>query len=400
MGRLRAEGIHTTVISPPILGWNPAGPVEARFVRCPTLQGLLPRRDRRADKSCRQIAYGSSRAFVARLEERLLRPETMVPWVLPAVLRGISEARKHRARFVWAPYPTITSALAGALHARLTGLPFIFDMRDPFEPMAVGRRARWMKRIERYVCRHAHTVLVCTEQVRDYANTTYAPPGSALIANGGFDMPELDPRMRREPHQFTIRHVGVLCAERRPGPFLAGLALLLERRPELVGRVRVELVGPLDGDVGDVNAYLSPRLPEGTVELVGRVSRAEAARLMAESNLLLLIQHDTELADWTVPSKVFDYFAAGGPIMAIARNSELSSLLQATGHYAFHHSDTEGVAAALEEIIDEGVTGWQPTEAQRAALREYSWEALIPRIAGAIGKAVEGRAGGESPARG
>jgi len=407
LSRLHQEGVDATVISPPVFGWSPGSPVGARFARCPTLHGLLPRRQQSANLTCKEIAFAPPRgpllSSLGRLENRLIRPEPMVPWVLPAVWAGWREARRTRARFIWAVYPNLTGALAAAIHSRMSGLPLILDLTDPWESTVFreGLRARYLPHFEQFIQRTAHTILVTTQRLRQHLEEIGCqPPGGIIMAAGGFDLPDLAKATRPAPGPFTIRHVGLLSAHRNPRAFLCGLERLIERRPDLVNHLRVEFIGPIGADVDDIDAYTRHTLPQEVIAFRGRVPRQEACDLIAGADLLLLIQHDTELGDWTIPGKVFDYFETGRPVMAIARSGELCSLLHATGHYAFPHADTEGIAAALEQTIDRRTEGWQPTEAQRAALREYSWEALIPRIAGAIGQAVGEGASGEPPARG
>ena len=64
------------------------------------------------------------------------------------------------------------------------------------------------------------------------------------------------------------------------------------------------------------------------VRTVGELPRAEALRLQREANALLLItSHESSIAT----GKLYEYLAAGRPILALAGDNEAASIVAETG---------------------------------------------------------------------
>jgi hypothetical protein len=388
--RLQAHGVRMHVITPPMLGAGRPSELAASFVRCPSFSGIAAgaRTDREGP---RKIAFGAPNGSwlspLARLEAAVIRPEPMLPWAWPAARMGVRVGREIGARFVWATYPVMTACIAGAMHARRTGLPLIIRMGDPFTGPTRGRLHAVRARMERFACGSAHTLLAYTERMAAHLAGLYATPGGVLLTPGGFDLPPKAPRPATTG-PVTLRHIGLLYANRRPREVLEAVGLVLARRPDLVSRLRVEFIGPLHDEIRDTDAYTRHSLPPSVVAFRGPVPREEAGRLAREADVLLLVQHDDVLADWTIPRKVYDYMSAGPPILGVVRNPELVALLRATGHHAFTHAEVERMSELIERAAD-GHLPWPAADpTYRAALADHTWDALIPKLRAAVARAA------------
>jgi len=66
-----------------------------------------------------------------RFLEFLAIPDRWISWFFGGVIQGLLIYRKFKPLIIWSTYPIATAHLIGyALH-RLTGLPWIADLRDP-----------------------------------------------------------------------------------------------------------------------------------------------------------------------------------------------------------------------------------------------------------------------------
>ena len=114
--------------------------------------------------------------------------------------------------------------IAGALVARLSGRPFVYNIRDMYPDMAVGGSivapggfaARW-EAMHRWALRSAARVIVLGEDMRDRIVAKGVDPDRVVISRDGVTIPETlpppDNAVAREIHgnfRFTLVHAGNL----------------------------------------------------------------------------------------------------------------------------------------------------------------------------------------------
>ncbi|MEP6606550.1 MAG: glycosyltransferase, partial [Nitrosospira sp.] len=92
----------------------------------------------------------------------LALPDRWVSWWLGAIPLGLSLIRKYRPDIIWSTYPIATAHLIGLSLCRLTGIPWVADLRDPmtdvnYPPNRLTRRIyQWIEK---------KTIIHCTRAV-------------------------------------------------------------------------------------------------------------------------------------------------------------------------------------------------------------------------------------------
>ena len=72
---------------------------------------------------------------------------------------------------------------------------------------------------------------------------------------------------------------------------------------------------------------------------------------MRDADVLVLIQNVDDFSAETIPSKVYEYLAAGRPILGLVhRNAELAGMLKGLGHTVAEAADAGSVRGAVSEI--------------------------------------------------
>jgi glycosyltransferase involved in cell wall biosynthesis len=134
---------------------------------------------------------------------------------------------------------------------------------------------------------------------------------------------------------------------------LRAIEALVARRPELHGRVRLELVGPIsDGD--------RAALPDGLVHAHGYLSHAETIALLRGADLLFLPMHDLApgVRARIVPGKTYEYLASGTPILAAVPDGDAKELIErAGGSVVVRPTDVVGMERAIEAALDGAPAG-------------------------------------------
>ncbi|MBN2586630.1 MAG: hypothetical protein JXR55_04980, partial [Candidatus Fermentibacteraceae bacterium] len=149
----------------------------------------------------------------------------------------------------------------------------------------------------------------------------------------------------REPEDdIVITYTGFFMGNQTPEHFLHGLRLFLDRHPE--SRLRFRMVG-------DFGAFR--HLPDelgltNHIDVLGTVPFTEVRRYQLDSDILLLMlppQPGNELKN---PSKTVEYLLARRPVLAVAPEGDLTSLIDRLGAGYTASHDPESVSSAIEDI--------------------------------------------------
>jgi glycosyltransferase involved in cell wall biosynthesis len=237
----------------------------------------------------------------------------------------------------------------------------VADFRDPWarapwrdEWLPAARRAAQV--FERIVVRRADAVVFTTRTNLEEFSAFYGGALAAkfhLVRNGcGRDeFDGLTPLAR--DGRFTMLHAGSLYGGRKPTALFAALASLRDRGVidaqtfcfRQIGRVALSRF-----DVAEESRRLGLT---GLVELVASQPRREILREMLAASCLLLLQPGTTVS---IPGKLFEYLAAGRPILAIAEDGEVSELVRSSGcGLAVLPDDQAAIVRAIEELVRGGM---------------------------------------------
>lgn len=130
-----------------------------------------------------------------------------------------------------------------------------------------------------------------------------------------------------DPERFVLLHPGSLYGGRRdPGPLFSAVARAVARGALTPRRIVLRFLGP------DAPARLAELARahgvEDLVEILPRVDRAESLRQMVSASGLLIIQPGHGVS---VPGKLYEYFAAGRPVLALTEDDEIATLVRDSG---------------------------------------------------------------------
>ncbi|WP_334188584.1 glycosyltransferase [Noviherbaspirillum sp.] len=264
-------------------------------------------------------------SFKGRYLGLLALPDRWVSWWLGAVPSALKMVRARRPDVIWSTYPIATAHLIALSVHRLTGLPWIADMRDPmtdegYPANPLTRRAyQW---IEKKTLQHC-TKAVCTTPgtIAMYQRRFPEIPASrfALIENG-YDEENFQNAQaitNTSPDSkgpFSLVHSGVIYpSERDPTQFFQAIDILRREGKLSAETFRVvlratghdEYLGRLIAqyEIGDI-VKLEPPVP---------YKEALAEMLMADGLLILQASN----CNHQIPAKLYEYLRARRPILAL-----------------------------------------------------------------------------------
>jgi len=111
------------------------------------------------------------------------------------------------------------------------------------------------------------------------------------------------------------------------------------------------------------------------------VPHVEAIKYQRKSQVLLLIEIDSEDTKCIIPGKLFEYMVSNRPILSIGpKDSDVSEILRATntGNY-FLYSDYEAIKEAVLDMFEAFRTG--DLKSNAIGLQQYSRKALTSKLA-------------------
>jgi glycosyltransferase involved in cell wall biosynthesis len=245
--------------------------------------------------------------------------------------------------------PPHSTHLAGIWASKKFGIPWLADFRDPWAELSYYDELPFLPWSRRLDGRHEANVLKTADSV-----VTVSPAIAGMIRKksdqvvrvipNGYDPEDFENVDPIRGEGFRVVHVGTLTAGQDPGNVWAQLAGL--RRAGL--DVRVTLVGRVDSDV--VESIAGAGLSEA-LELVPYVEHSRAVAYMKGADLLLLCVPRTKNDTGILTGKVFEYLAAGRPILGLGpTESDVSGLLNRSGQGSMlAYEDAGGIRAALEK---------------------------------------------------
>jgi glycosyltransferase involved in cell wall biosynthesis len=224
---------------------------------------------------------------------------------------------------VWGTSPPIFQGATAWLLARLKGAKFLFEVRDlwPKFAIAVGvlknplliRMSEWL---ERFLYRRADRVMVNSPGFIAHVETvSRSAVRVELIPNGAdpsmFDPSSVGADFRRAHHledKFVALYAGAHGMSN-------DLDVVLEAAKLLANEKKIQIV--LLGD-GKEKAALQARAEQmqlSNVSFIPSVPKSEMSQALAAAEACIAILKPLEAYKTTYPNKVFDYMAAGRPIV-------------------------------------------------------------------------------------
>jgi glycosyltransferase involved in cell wall biosynthesis len=350
---LPALGIETHVLAPEDPKWVHRDP----DLRVPTQAWIHRVRyvGPRARKPAEELRAASSPLEKAVVQaqvtaRRLLLPDASVTWNLTAIPAAIRLVRSEGIDVVLTTSPPGSVHFVGAAVKRATGAKWVADLRDPLvanqhrrsDTTAARARQATNERLARLVARRADAISCVSEAIAEEMRSL-EPHGLVRTIANGCDFDDFAGLAYEPAGRFRITHAGSFFGRRDPRPFLEALA-----------GSGLDVVARFVGDFRSSDREWAASLGLGDrLELVPYAPRAESLRLQRDSEALLLLVPDADGRGRGVLSgKVFEYLAAGRPILAVVPpDGAAAELVRETGAgIVVAPDDVAGIRAGLEEL--------------------------------------------------
>jgi glycosyltransferase involved in cell wall biosynthesis len=246
--------------------------------------------------------------------------------------------------------------IAGAFVARLSGRPFVYNIRDMYPDMAVGGSivrpgsftARWEK-LHRWALRQATRVIVLGEDMRDRIVAKGVDSARVVISRDGITVPETLPppenpvaREIRGEFRFALVHAGNL------GFYGAWQTLISAVRMLENDGVGLVFVGE-----GAMKSQVQAMAAECRAVRFLPFRPVSEIPLVLSSGDMHVVTVKRGLEGVVVPSKLYPTLAAGRPVLGIApEESDVARIIRRSGcGVVGNPDDPNSVAEALRGVL-------------------------------------------------
>ena len=308
-------------------------------------------------------------------------PDARIGWVKPSVSFLLDYIKKEGIETIITTGPPHSVHLIGLQIKQKLGVKWLADFRDPWTTIGYHKQLRLTsaskakhKSLEKEVLNASDHIIVTSfvtmKEFQGFTNKSIE-----VITNGYDDEATVEFQMDTK---FTLSHIGSLLSKRNPEILWRVLSELVRDNESFSKDFQLNFIGSISEKVlKSIKKYnLSNYIHE-----VGYVSHQEAIIYQKKSQLLLLIEIDSEDTKCIIPGKLFEYMISNRPIVAMGpKGSDVEKIIKETntGHY-FNYSDYE----SLKRIILEHYKAFQNKTLQShpIGLQKYHRKALTKSLA-------------------
>lgn len=331
------------------------------------------------------ITENGKQRFVERLmlfvRGNFFIPDARKNWVKPSVKYLSDYVLKHDIDTIITSGPPHSLHLIGLRLKNKLDLNWIADFRDPWTTIGYHKQLKLTnsskqkhKRLEKQVLNTANQIIVTSPSTKEEFKQITSQP--ITVITNGYDV-ESTKEVALD-NKFTLSHIGSLLSKRNPKVLWGVLRDLITKDAVFASSFRLNLIGEVGSEVlNSINDYgLSKYLNN-----VGYVPHKEAVMFQKKSQVLLLIEIDSEITKAIIPGKIFEYMITGRPIVAIGpKGADVASIIEEsnTGQF-FNYEEYDCLKTLIQQHFKSYLKGNLKTDPVN--LERYSRKQLTKDLA-------------------
>ncbi|MFD2603736.1 glycosyltransferase family 4 protein [Flavobacterium suzhouense] len=316
----------------------------------------------------------------------LFIPDARVLWVKPSVNYLSKYIKENGIDTVITTGPPHSLHLIGLRLKELHPVKWIADFRDPWTTIGYHKELKLSasaekkhKDLEKKVLTGADSILVTSPTTKSEFQLLTDKPIDVIT--NGYDTEIVAKQPLDE--KFTLAHIGSFLSERNPQMLWNALVELLAEIPDFHTYFELKLIGAVSAEVLqsiDI-AGLS-----GYVNSLGYVPHSVAVAEQRKSQVLLLIEIDSEDTKCIIPGKLFEYMVSERPILAIGpEGADFASIIKTTNTGVFSlYSDKELIKKTILSYFNQYKEG--NLKSYAIGLQEFSRKNLTSQLASILRK--------------
>ena len=310
----------------------------------------------------------------------LFIPDARVFWVKPSVAYLEKYIRENEIDTIITSGPPHSLHLIGLELKQKMNLKWLADFRDPWTTIGYHKSLRLSQyaakkhtQLESQVLNSADTIIVTSKTTKAEFQALTTKP--IEVITNGFDVEKVDKQTLDA--KFSLAHIGSFLSERNPKILWESLVELCTEIPDFKSHLEIKLIGAISQEVLEtieqfgLNLYLNN---------LGYVSHAEAVAHQRKSQVLLLIEINSEETKSILPGKLFEYMVSERPIVAIGpKDSDFAEIITNTNTGVFfEYSEKAKLKQTIQEYYNQFLEAKLKSHA--VGLQQYSRKNLTQQL--------------------
>lgn len=314
----------------------------------------------------------------------LFIPDARVFWVKPSVSYLEKYIAENNIETIITSGPPHSLHLIGLQLKQKLGVKWFADFRDPWTTIGYHKSLRLSnyadkkhKALEYQVLNTADTIIVTSKTTKaEFQVITNKP--IAVITNG-YDTENVEKQLLDS--KFSLAHIGSFLSERNPLILWESLVELINEIPDFKSHLEIKVIGAVSQEVLEtisrfgLDAYLNN---------LGYVSHDTAIAHQRKSQVLLLIEINSEDTKSIIPGKLFEYMVSNRPIIAIGpKDSDFAEIITTTNTGVFFdYSEKTKLKSVILDYYNQFLEG--KLQSYGVGLQKYSRRNLTKELANLI----------------
>ncbi|WP_400078532.1 glycosyl transferase family 1 [Winogradskyella sp. R77965] len=313
-------------------------------------------------------------------------PDARKNWVKPSVSLLSNYIKEDQIETIITTGPPHSLHLIGHQLKVQLGVKWLADFRDPWTTIGYHKELKLKAsskakhlNLEAKVLNAADEIIVTSNHTKNEFQAKTDQPISVIT--NGYDSHSV--RVEGKDEKFTLSHIGSLLSDRNPIVLWKVLAELIKENDGFSKAFKLQLIGVVSDDV--IESVHQNGL-KNHVEVVGYVSHDDAIKFQMKSQLLLLIEINSEDTKAIIPGKVFEYLISETPILAIGpKDADVEQIIASTNTGTYFNYDQK---SELKLQIVDYFEAYQNNKlfVNAIGLQPYSRKALTEKLSKIIAK--------------
>ena len=319
--------------------------------------------------------------FLLWIRGNIFIPDARVLWVKPSVKFLEKYISENGITTIITSGPPHSLHLIGLELKRKLNIKWVADFRDPWTTIGYHKAlklsnfaANKHKELEHKVLNCADLILVTSPTTRtEFKQITSNP---IEIITNGYDVEKIGNQIL--DRKFSLAHIGSFLSERNPRILWESISELIRENPTFASHFQLKLIGAVSQEVLDAIALF--QLQNYVINL-GYVSHDEAIIQQKKSQVLLLIEINSEDTKSIIPGKLFEYMVSERPIIGIGpKGSDFAEIITDTNTGIFvDYSEKDKLKNVIATYFKQFLEGELKSHA--VGLQKYSRRNLTEKLA-------------------
>lgn len=313
-------------------------------------------------------------------------PDARVFWVKPSVKYLKKYIQENNIETIITTGPPHSLHLIGLDLKKHLNINWIADFRDPWTTIGYHKElklSKWAsakhKALEKEVLTTCDTILVTSPTTKsEFERITNQ---LIEVITNGYDVEKIEKKPLDDA--FTLAHIGSFLSERNPQILWESLSELIDENEAFATYFKLKLIGAVSKEV--IQSISDFNL-DSFVQNLGYVSHEEAIIHQRSSQVLLLIEIDSDDTKCIIPGKLFEYMVSERPILAIGpKNSDFENIIKQTNTGVFYQYNEKNelksqILSYFNQYLDKNL------KVNAVGLQKYSRKSLTEKLANTISK--------------